>query len=228
MEESYVTTTTLMKKEEYIKIWKEIGVCSLPTDQVSFSHVSGPTFWSALEASLNADLQSHVLPSFLADEEVEHFRTIFDDDKMHFNMRRGKPTAALQQGQHIRDNRKGPVCHHCVLSASGVLVGCSFERSGDKTSTCTQRIIKSQIVPMQGGDASQVQNLTRLSVGGDRAYQNKELLFDTFLESGANVLGTKARSRDNPFCFGMKLDPTRDKREDVPMNGAKTLMIKKV
>jgi hypothetical protein len=229
MPESYVKTVTLMKKEEYTKNWKEIGACNLPNDQIAYSHVSGPTFWAGLESSLNDDLQSRVIPSFLADEEVEKFRAIFDDDKMHFNMKRGNPTAALQQSQHIRDNRRGPVCHHAVLSASGVVIGCAFERPGDKTSTCTQRIVKSQIVPMQGGDASEVQNLTRLSVGGDRAYQNKELLYDTFMPSGANVLGTKARSRDNPFVFGMpKLDQTKDKRQDVPMNGAKTLMIKKV
>jgi hypothetical protein len=108
------------------------------------------------------------------------------------------------------------------------LIGCStFERPGDKTTSCTQRIVKSQMVPMQGGDASEVQNLSRLTVGGDRAYQNQDLFFGTFIPSGARVLGTKARSRDNPFCFGWTLD-SKDKRQDVPMNGAKTLMIKKV
>jgi hypothetical protein len=55
------------------------------------------------------------------------------------------------------------------------------------------------------------------------------LLFDTFIPSGANVLGTKARPKDNPFVFGMpELDSTKDKRYDVSMNGAKTIMIQKV
>eukprot|EP00978_Attheya_sp_CCMP212_P026958 scaffold89731_cov59-Attheya_sp.AAC.2 len=80
-------------------------------------------------------------------------------------MKCGKATVALQQSQHIRENCRGPVYHHAVLSASGVVIGCAFERPGEKTSTCTQQIFKIQIVPMQGGVASEVQNLTRLSVG---------------------------------------------------------------
>lgn len=225
--ESYIRTLSLMAKEAYIMMWKKVGKCNLPEDYAAYSHVSGQTFWAGLEAALNADLQEHVLPSFLADDEVEQFRAIFDDDKMHFNLKPGNQTASLKQSQHIRDNRKGPVCHHSVLSASGVLIGCTFERPGDKTTSCTQRIVKSQMVPMQGGDASEVQNLSRLTVGGDRAYQNQDLFFGTFIPSGARVLGTKARSRDNPFCFGWTLD-SKDKQQDVPMNGAKTLMIKKV
>ena len=84
------------------------------------------------------------------------------------------------------------------------------------------------MVPMQGGESSSLRNLNRLSLGGDRAYQNKDMLFETILPSGAEVLGTKQRTKDHPFTFGQKIDPLKDKREDVPMNGAKTLLLKKV
>jgi hypothetical protein len=223
--ESYLRTHTLMDKGEYVALWRDIGTSGLPKDQHTHSHVSGQTFWAGLEAAFNDDLSTNVMPSFLADEEVEQFRVIFDDDKMHYNLKKGKPSASLKQNQHIRDNRKGPVCHHSVLSASGVVIGCAFERTGDTTTTCTQRIVKQQIVPMQGGGTLR---LAGLAVGGDRAYQNKDLLFETFLPAGAKVLGTRPRSKDNPFYFGAPLDPSKDKRQTVPMNGAKTLMIKKV
>eukprot|EP00978_Attheya_sp_CCMP212_P029624 scaffold105913_cov67-Attheya_sp.AAC.1 len=84
------------------------------------------------------------------------------------------------------------------------------------------------MVPMQGGDSSSLRHLNRLSLGGDQAYQNKDMLFKTILPSGAQVLGTKQCTKDHPFTYGQKMDPTKDKREDVPMNGAKTLLIKKV
>jgi hypothetical protein len=222
--ESYLKTHTLMDKGEYVALWREIGTACLPDDQATHSHVSGQTFWAGVEASLNEDLSTNVMPSFLADDQVEQFRAIFDDDKMHYNLKKGKPSASLKQSQHVRDNRKGPVCHHSVLSASGVLLGCSFERPGDTTTSCTQRIVRKQIVPMQGGDNLK---LAGLAVGGDRAYQNKELLFDFFLPAGAKVLGTRPRSKDCPFYFGNTLD-AKDKRQNVPMNGAKTLLIKKV
>eukprot|EP00978_Attheya_sp_CCMP212_P023339 scaffold71361_cov49-Attheya_sp.AAC.1 len=83
------------------------------------------------------------------------------------------------------------------------------------------------MVPMQGVDSSSLRHLNRLLLGGDRAYQNKDMLFETILPSGAQVLGTKQRTKDHdPFTYGQKMDPTKDKREDVPMNGAKTFLIK--
>eukprot|EP00978_Attheya_sp_CCMP212_P041789 scaffold244224_cov48-Attheya_sp.AAC.1 len=77
------------------------------------------------------------------------------------------------------------------------------------------------MVPMQGGNSSSLWHLNRLSLRGDRAYQNKDMLFETILPSGAQVLGTKQRTKDHPFTYGQKMDPIKGKREDVPMNGAK-------
>jgi hypothetical protein len=225
---SYIDTRSILEKAVYVTHWKDVGLCSLSKNHLARSHIAGQTFWAAVENALNTDLRTKILPSLLSNEGTERFRTIFDDDKMHFNLGRGRTSASLKMSRHIRDNRIGPVCHEAVLSASGILVGCSFEKSGDTTKSCTTRILKEQMVPMQGGDSSSLRHLNRLSLGGDRAYQNKDMLFETILPSGAQVLGTKQRTKDHPFTYGQKMDPTKDKREDVPMNGAKTLLIKKV
>jgi hypothetical protein len=226
--QSYIETISLLAREAYITCWRDISLCSLESNHHARSHIAGQTFWAAIENALNTDLRTKILPSFLADANIESFRTIFDDDKMHFNLGKGRTSASLKMSRHIRDNRIGPVCHEAVLSASGLLVGCAFEKGGDTTKSCTTRILKEQMVPMQGGDSSSLRNLNRLSIGGDRAYQNKDMLFETILPSGAKVLGTKQRTKDHPFTYGQKIDPATDKREDVPMNGAKTLLIKQV
>jgi hypothetical protein len=79
-----------------------------------------------------------------------------------------------------------------------------------------------------GGGGTGAGTLRKLSVGGDRDYQSKELLYETFVPSGAQLMGTKKRSKDFPLVYGPKLDPTKEKREVVPMNGPKTFIVKKV
>jgi hypothetical protein len=81
---------------------------------------------------------------------------------------------------------------------------------------------------MQGGATTGNGTLQKLIVGGDRAYQNRELLYETFIPAGAKVLGTKQRTKDFPLVFGARLDPAKEKREIVALNGAKTVIVKKV
>eukprot|EP00978_Attheya_sp_CCMP212_P006849 scaffold15975_cov30-Attheya_sp.AAC.2 len=209
-------------------MWKSIGESCLIPDQRASSHVAGKTFWAAVEQALNEELRNTILPSFLASELVPTFRAIFDDDKMHFALGKDQSSASLQMGQHIRDNQRGPVCHQGVLSTSGILVGCCFERSKDTTKSCTREIIHSQMTPMQGGGGTGAGTLRKLSVGGDRDYQNRELLYKTFVPSRAKLLDMKKHSKDFPLVYGPKLDPTKEKWEVIPMNGPKTFIVKKI
>eukprot|EP00978_Attheya_sp_CCMP212_P000985 scaffold2059_cov33-Attheya_sp.AAC.1 len=179
---------------------------------------------AAVEQALNEELRNTILPSFLASELVPTFRAIFDDDKMHFALGKDQSSASLQMGQHIRDNQRGPVCHQGVLSASGILVGCCKK---DTTKSCTREIIHSQMTPMQGGGGTGARTLRKLSVGDDRDYQNRKLLYETFVPSRAKLLGTKKRSKDFPLVYGPKLDPTKEKWEVIPMNVPKHSSLKR-
>lgn len=85
-----------------------------------------------------------------------------------------------------------------------------------------QRIVREQVVPIQGGSLDSADHLYHDSVSGDRAYQNRELAFKAFLPA---VLSCLEQSSALPFSFETKLAET-DKREDVPLTGAKTLFIK--
>ena len=106
---SYVDTSSLLSRESYIACWRDISLCSLQKNHLARSHIAGQTFWAEIENALNTDLRTKILPSFLADGKNEHFRTIFDDDKMHFNLGRGRSAASLKMPRHICDNQIGPV-----------------------------------------------------------------------------------------------------------------------
>eukprot|EP00978_Attheya_sp_CCMP212_P031601 scaffold120168_cov94-Attheya_sp.AAC.1 len=80
--QSYIETITLRAREEYVTCWREISRCSLQSNHLARSHIAGQTFWAAIGNALNTDLRTKILPSFLADANIESFRTIFDDDKM--------------------------------------------------------------------------------------------------------------------------------------------------
>jgi hypothetical protein len=222
------TKKTLLEPGEYIKMWNSIGEACLIPNQRASGHVTGETFWAAVESALNEELRNTILPSFLASDLVSSFRVIFDDDKMHFALGKNQSSASLQMVQHVRENRRGPVCHQAVLSASGLLVGCTFERNKDTSTSCTNRIVHSQMIPMQGGATTGPGTLQKLIVGGDRAYQNRELLYESFIPSGAKVLGTKMRTKDFPLVYGARLDQAKEKREVVSLNGPKTVIVKKV
>jgi hypothetical protein len=141
-------------------------------------------------------------------------------------MGREKNLAFLQSSRHVRRNRNGFVCHHLVLTASGLLVGLSFERYLDTTESTIKRIIMSQFFATQGGNLQlAVPDMSFLRAFGDRAYQIKSLLEHFFLRGGAGIHGTIARNLRNPFTFDQKLKEG-DERTNVPTTGGKTLFIK--
>lgn len=88
-----------------------------------------------------------------------------------------------------------------------------------------KKLVKQQFVPAQGSGGSM--QLDFLEPFGDRAYTVKSLFFSLFVQNGARVTGTKQRSADFPFCYGMKLKE-EDNRTDVPTNGPKTMYVKSV
>eukprot|EP00978_Attheya_sp_CCMP212_P016055 scaffold41794_cov52-Attheya_sp.AAC.1 len=90
------TKELLLDQTTYVRMWKAIGEACLIPDQRASSHVSGETFWAVVEQALNEELQSTILPSFLASEVVPSFRAIFVDDKMHFALGKDQSSASLQ------------------------------------------------------------------------------------------------------------------------------------
>lgn len=101
---------------------------------------------------------------------------------MHFNTK--KDTAGFKMSQHVRDNRRGPVCHHAVTTATNLLLGVHFERVQDSSESSIRSMTKKQLAPTQGGGESGLNQLGFLECMGDRAYQNAGLFYDVFLKSG--------------------------------------------
>jgi hypothetical protein len=59
-------------------------------------------------------------------------------------------TAFLKLLQHVRDNRIGPVCHHCVLTATDIMVGIRCDRLEDGAEICMRKLVKKRDVRDRG------------------------------------------------------------------------------
>jgi hypothetical protein len=157
-------------------------------------------------------------------QKMSGLHIVCDDDKIPWEW---KTNLAFLQGlRHVRRNRKGFVCHHVVLKASGMLLGFGFEWDLDTTETTIKHLIMSQFFSTRGGNWQLgVPDMTFLTAYGDRAYQAKSLLENFFLKGGTGIHGTIARNLCNPFTFDQKLKDG-DERTNVPTAGGKTLFIK--
>jgi hypothetical protein len=80
--------------------------------------------WKDLQTALNRSLRE------LFTQGIKQYLTnpaiTIDDDKMHYAANPRAPTDGLKLTQHVKDNRKGFVDNHIVLTASGTLLGFDF------------------------------------------------------------------------------------------------------
>jgi hypothetical protein len=171
---SYTDTSTLDNKDTYIAKWRAVGTSCLPNNEKASPASAPETLWMKFESAANTSFRDLIVDSMLGgrggdgDDSIKILRTVFDDDKMHFQAT--KATAFLKISQHVRDNRRGPVCHHCVLTATGLMVGSRFERLEDTAESCTRQLVKQQLAASQGGGDSRVARLGFLEALGDRTY----------------------------------------------------------
>jgi len=221
----YIRRDGLMEEAEYVQKWREIGEAMLPDDEKA-APATSETFWMVLQEAANKLLRRSVIEPWVPADDTKRLdmvKLVFDDNKMWFDAR--SSTAQLKITQHVRDNRRGPVHHDAVASATGQLAGFRFEKQGDTTMSVVSDMIKEQFVPGQGNAGPM--KLDFMEPHGDRAYTVKSLFYSVFVQGGARVTGTKQRSPDFPFCYGMKLKET-DARTDVPTGGPKTMFVKSV
>ncbi len=149
---------------------------------------------------------------------------IVDDDKMHYQSEKND-TQGLKRTQHVRDNRKGFVAHTACYTASGLPIGIGWERSSDdSTATATERLIRAQLSPTNGQYGPPMLPNTEFAM--DQGYCIPSLLFDFFLPSGCDYLGTVKWCPVFPFTFDQKVAPG-DKRQVVKPKGFKSLFQKK-
>jgi hypothetical protein len=151
---------------------------------------------------------------------------IVDDDKMHYNIDAKADTQSIKITQHVRDNRKGFVAHTACYTACGLPIGIEWERANDdSTAAATERVIRNQLSPASG--QSGPPTLTNTVFAMDRGYCLPSLLFDFFIPSGADILGTVKRTPMFPFTYDQKLGQN-DTRQLVNKSGFKALFLKKL
>jgi hypothetical protein len=202
----------LVSKAEYGKFWSILGKVGKPLEEGS------EPFWKELQEAFNRSLRELFLQGIK--EHIACPTITIDDDKMHYAADPHLPTDGLKLQQHVKDNRKGFVDNHIVLTASGTLLGIDFETEGDENSnSSSMRLIRKQLCPLQSG--SRVPDLTGYSLLADRLYWSLEFEHDFVLASGMDVeAATHKRDQNFGFTYDQYKGPA-DKRRHIPLGGQK-------
>lgn len=221
---SMVDKDGLVSEEEYQDFWNAIAVSGVKTGKAGelLGHAArtrgAKPLWIEIEAALNDTCRELFIEGF-----ESFLRIIIDDDKMHDASKR-QDMYGLKKTQHVRDNRTGCILHTLVYTAIGLPIGAQWERSSDDSTTAaTERLIRSQFVPMHGDMGPP--NLTNSLFAMDRGYLLPRLFYDFLIPSGAEVMGTIKRCPMFPFTFDQDLKSS-DPRQDIPTKGQKALFLK--
>ena len=201
-----------MSKAEYSKFWNMLGSMGKPLEDGS------EPFWKELQDALNRNLRELFLHGIK--DHISSPTITIDDDKMHYAADPNSSTDGLKLTQHVKDNRKGFVDNHIVLTASGTLLGIDFETEGDENSnSSSMRLIRRQLCPLQSG--SRVPDLTGYSLLADRLYWSLEFEHDFVLASGMDVeAATHKRDQNFGFTYDQYQAPG-DKRRHIALGGQK-------
>jgi hypothetical protein len=208
-------------QDTYAEFWKKAAVygCKEPGSNAPV-HGMKP-LWMDVQHALNDSLRRLFVEGF---DSYMHVTT--DDDKMHFQISSKADTQGLKISQHVRDNRRGFVAHTACYTAPGLPIGIEWEKENDdSTAAATERLIRSQLSPTSGqmGPPS----LPNTEFAMDCGYCLPSLLYDFFIPSGADIMGTVKRSPMFLFTYDQKLGQSNT-RQSVDTKGFKAIFLKKL
>jgi hypothetical protein len=209
---SFINTDAMADQDTYAEFWKKAAVygCKEPGSNAPVRGMK--PLWMDVQHALNDSFRRLFVEGF-----DSYMRVTTDDDKMHFQISSKADTQGLKISQHVRDNRRGFVAHTACYTASGLPIGIEWERENDdSTAAATERLIRSQLFPTIGqmGPPS----LPNTEFAMDRGYCLPSLLYDFFIPSGADIMGTVKRSPMFPFTYDQKLGRS-DTRQSVDTKG---------
>ncbi len=222
--QSLVCVDGLASEEEYQNFWSAIGESGVTTERASrefgdATHTHGVMpLWIEIQNAFNNTNRELFIEGF-----ESFLRIILDDDKMH-DSSKNQNIYCLKKAQHVRDIRTGCIAPTLVYTATGLPIGIEWERaSDDSTTAATERLIRSQLAPMQGDTGPP--NLTNSLFAMDRGYIVPRLFYEFLVPSGAEIMGTVKICPFFPFTFDQDLKPS-DPRQLVPVKGQKALLLK--
>jgi hypothetical protein len=182
----------IMDKESYMNLWTKLA-----EKQDKGKRYAIP-FWKELEDAMNAIFQT----CFLIGQNK--MIIALDDDKRHYDNNTAQETDGLKQMVHAECRRKGCVAHSAVLPTYGIMVGITWERVGDTSTSCYKRITQSQFGNGHGSNLPP--DLNGLLFASGRGYWNLDLFFDYLLKSNADIHGTVKRCPWFPYTYQQVLE----------------------
>ena len=131
----------LMQKTHYVAMWEKIArskKVALEGEGYICYGRRDTCNWERMERAFN-----DVCRSLFVANRVGSIKIALDDDKVWF-MNTGanaKDRFGLKYCTHVRDNRKGLICHTAVSSSLNLPLGISFEKTDDTTASCFKKIL---------------------------------------------------------------------------------------
>ena len=174
----------LMNEQIYRQAWRDIGNANpSPKEEGPNNTRSGRVyFWKELQTAMNTTYRTlFVFDKYYQPGDKDQF--VVDDFKVYFNTRI-EELHGLKMSQHVRKNRRGPVLHQMVRSASGLGVAVYAEMKSDTSFSSTIQMIRGALLPMQGGNLVNITDLPNTLFHTDRGYKNTDTVL---LQSGADI-----------------------------------------
>ena len=114
----------------------------------------------------------------------------FDDDKVWLSNTgaNAQDKYNLRYTTHVRDNRKGIIAHTAISSGCLLPLGLAFERSGDSSYSCFERLFNFMFRSNTGERG--LPDLQNVQIASDRGYMSPQLVFGFIIAAGADFVGT--------------------------------------
>jgi hypothetical protein len=220
-EHSELLSSVIMKKDEYMNLWKRIATERRVTlDNYVGSSRRKECLWESMETSINLLLRKLTVAGRTDDIVIA-----LDDDKIWVDTsgRNEEDDFGLRKVTHTQANRKGIIAHTAVSTTINIPLCFIFERRGDKAVECFTRLF-GKLFTKNLGTLPDLHGVTNHS---DRGYTLGNTIFDFLLPAGADFNNTCKRIAPFPFLWGMK-PTTNDTRTILEEKGAPALFVKNI
>jgi hypothetical protein len=147
---------------------------------------------------------------------------VVDDDKVFIEKNPKFETYGLKWTTHVKDNRKGYVCHCAATTCTLMPVCIKWEQTGESSHTCIETILR-QIFKNSGSGYPDLRNVTLFS---DRGYWTPTLVY-WLLSCGAFIVRTLIRAYCWPMTYRQE-KKDEDKRTFLVTKGPPTLYLKRL
>jgi len=180
---SLLKDAACMDQQKFLSLFEKLATSKKVSSTEIRTNRSPKPIWQTLEGVVNDVCHSVSISSSNGDGRKGKTSIAIDDDKIHMNLSNSGSDDLfnLKYTTHVRDNRKGIIAHTAVSTGANVPLGISFEKKGDTTMSCIERLLWTMF------GITGVLELEGVEIHSDRGYFTPSLVFGLLMAFGADV-----------------------------------------